>query len=105
MYERIVVALDGSDLAERVLPHVVALAGAFRPTVTLVRAHDPSTAQMAGMASSFLPGTEPLLDPGPAIQAARREAEAYLAGVEARLSGPGSAPRPSCWTDRPPRAS
>jgi nucleotide-binding universal stress UspA family protein len=89
MYERIVVALDGSDLAEQVLSHVAPLAAAFRATVTLVRVHDSSTAQMAGMASAFLPGTGPLLDPGPAIQVARGEAEAYLAGVEARLSAAG----------------
>jgi nucleotide-binding universal stress UspA family protein len=89
LYERIVVPLDGSDLAEQVLPHVAPLAAAFRATVTLVRVHDSSAAQMAGMASAFLPGTGPLLDPGPAIQAARGEAEAYLAGVEARLSAAG----------------
>ena len=38
MYEHILVALDGSPAAEHVLPHVEALATAFRSTVTLVRA-------------------------------------------------------------------
>ena len=38
MYEHILVALDGSDLAERVLPYVTALAEKFGAKVTLTRA-------------------------------------------------------------------
>jgi nucleotide-binding universal stress UspA family protein len=89
VYERIVVALDGSDLAETVLPYVAALAGTFRPSITLVRAYEPPASLMPGMASTFLPGTGPLLDPGPANRAAREEADAYLASVAARLSAAG----------------
>lgn len=36
MYERILVTLDQSDLAERALPHAVALARAFQATIHLV---------------------------------------------------------------------
>ena len=36
MYERILVTLDQSDLAERALPHAVALAKAFKATIHLV---------------------------------------------------------------------
>jgi nucleotide-binding universal stress UspA family protein len=36
MYERILVTLDQSDLAEKALPHAVALAKAFKSTVHLV---------------------------------------------------------------------
>jgi nucleotide-binding universal stress UspA family protein len=89
MYERIVVALDGSELAEKVLPHVTALAEAFRPSVTLVRAYEPPRTLMAGMAASALPGTGPLMDPGPAIRAGRDEADDYLEGIGARLSAAG----------------
>src|SRR5438105_1720893 len=38
MYENILVPLDGSELAEQVLPHVQALAEKFGSTVTLLRA-------------------------------------------------------------------
>jgi nucleotide-binding universal stress UspA family protein len=89
MYERIVVALDGSELAEKVLPHVTALAEAFRPTVTLVRAYEPPRTLMAGMAASALPGTGPMMDPWPAIRAGRDEADKYLEGIAARLSAAG----------------
>jgi nucleotide-binding universal stress UspA family protein len=89
MYERIVVALDGSELAEEVLPHVVGLAGAFRPTVTLVQAYDPPTTVMAGIAAGYTAGPGPLLDPMPAVEAGRREVDAYLAGVAERLSAAG----------------
>ncbi len=38
MYEKILVPLDGSELAERVLPHAQALAEKFGSTVTLLSA-------------------------------------------------------------------
>ena len=41
MYERILVALDGSANAEQILPHVAALGKAFRSQVTLLRATEP----------------------------------------------------------------
>lgn len=41
MYERILVALDGTDVAEQVLPHAAALARAFDSTlILLVRVTD-----------------------------------------------------------------
>jgi nucleotide-binding universal stress UspA family protein len=42
MYEHILVALDGSANAERVLPHVQALASKFGSRVTLLRATTPA---------------------------------------------------------------
>jgi nucleotide-binding universal stress UspA family protein len=104
MYDRIVVALDGSALAEAVLPHVAALAEPFRPTVTLVRAYEPPASLMAGVAASALPGTGPLFDPGPAIQAGREEADAYLDGIAARLAAAGLCTEP-IRVDGPPAAS
>ena len=41
MYERILVPLDGSPMAEQVLPYVSALGKAFGSSVTLYRAFDP----------------------------------------------------------------
>ena len=41
MFERILVALDGSELSEQVIPHVEALAAQFGSTVILLRVHPP----------------------------------------------------------------
>ncbi len=47
MYERILVPLDGSPMAEQVLPYVSALGKAFGSSVTLFRVFDPVPEQMA----------------------------------------------------------
>ena len=41
MFERILAPLDGSTLAELVVPHIAAIAGAFHSEVTLLRVLDP----------------------------------------------------------------
>jgi nucleotide-binding universal stress UspA family protein len=43
MYERILVALDGSELADQVLPHVQALAEAFGSNIVLMWVNAPLT--------------------------------------------------------------
>jgi nucleotide-binding universal stress UspA family protein len=86
VYERIVVALDGSQLAEQILPHIEKLAEVSRPTVTLVRAHEPPVSLVAEIAASLLPGSGPLQDQRAATAA---EVDAYLGRVEARLSAAG----------------
>jgi nucleotide-binding universal stress UspA family protein len=90
MYERIVVALDGSDLAEQVLPYVVKLAEVFRSTVTLVRACEPSASHVVGAAASLLHGAGPPMERGPALPV-DRDVDAYLAGVAAHLCAAGVA--------------
>jgi nucleotide-binding universal stress UspA family protein len=78
MFDHILVPLDGSSLAECVLPHVVALAQAFGSRVTLLRVLERT--QAAGRTLS--------LDPlGWHIRKA--EVEAYLGGVAARLQEVG----------------
>jgi hypothetical protein len=59
---------------------------------------------MAGVVASALPGTGPLLDPGPAIRAGREEADAYLDGVAARLAAAGLCSEP-VRVDGPPTPS
>lgn len=73
-YAHIVVALDGSENAELVLPHVVALAARCASRVTLVQATD----SMA---------TVPLadVDPTPIVDREHAAASAYLTGVAGRL--------------------
>jgi nucleotide-binding universal stress UspA family protein len=93
MFARIVVPLDGSVLAEQVLPHVEALAKQFRSTVTLLRATPPPgllITESAGTLPVGVPGGA-VVDPTPLVDAQRREAAAYLEAVVARLQGQGVA--------------
>lgn len=74
MFERILVPLDGSPLAECVLPHVVALARAFNSQVILLQVLEP----LHG--SALAQAVDPL-----EWQYVKAEAEAYLNGIAARL--------------------
>lgn len=71
---RILVPLDGSSLAECVLPHVVALAGIFGSPIALLRVVEGDRAA----------GSTQAVDPL-SWQIQKTEAEAYLAEVAARL--------------------
>jgi len=76
MFNRILVPLDGSSLAECVLPHTVAVAQAFDSQITLLRVlerpHGPALTQ----------AIDPL-----EWQLIKTEAEAYLNGVANHLQG------------------
>ena len=87
MYERIVVALDGSELAERVLPHVEALAEKFGSAVTLLRATAPRGAIPIDSAAVGVAAVEP----ESLVEAERGEAAEYLGRVAARLRARGLA--------------
>jgi nucleotide-binding universal stress UspA family protein len=91
VYERLLVALDGSPTAERVLEHTEALAKAFGSTVTLFRATVMAETLMA-QSSGGGPGAGdlgPPLDPTPIMEAEREDAIAYLNAVTARLKERG----------------
>jgi nucleotide-binding universal stress UspA family protein len=87
MYEHLLVALDGSPTAERVLEHTEALAKAFGSTVTLFRATVAAEALMAQTSTGgqSVGDIGPLLDPTPILEADRAEAISYLDAVAARL--------------------
>ena len=87
MYEHLLVALDGSPTAERVLEHAEALAKAFGSTVTLFRATVAAEELMAQTAGSgqTVGDVGPMIAPTPILEAEREEAVSYLAGVAARL--------------------
>jgi len=72
MFERIVVGLDGSALAEQVLPHVEGLAERYGSKIVLVRAVSHSAIRSRGR------GDEELTD-----------ATAYLESAAERLRGRG----------------
>src|SRR5438067_8289621 len=90
MYERILVPLDGSQLAEDVLPYVKALAEKFGSTVTLLRVVPPIEAYM--MASMETPIIGQAVTPYPTIdtagieQAEKEAATEYLQKLTANWS-------------------
>lgn len=91
MYEHLLVPLDGSETAEKALPHAEALAGAFHSTIALVRAvvsAETLLAQSAAGAGSVGDMSTPL-DPTPIIEADHAAAAEYLAGISARLQKQG----------------
>ncbi len=77
MYERILVALDGSPIAERVLPYVEELALKFGSAVTLLRAITSAETIMAQSATGVtgMVGTGAIVDPGPIVEAERQDAD------------------------------
>jgi nucleotide-binding universal stress UspA family protein len=87
MYEHLLVALDGSPHAERVLEHTKALAKAFGSTITLLRATVSAEilfAETAG-AGQTVGDISPVMDPTPILEADREAAAEYLESVAARL--------------------
>jgi nucleotide-binding universal stress UspA family protein len=74
VFDRVLVPLDGSPLAECVLPHVVAVAGTFDAQVTLLHVQERS--ETAGRSAPI----DPL-----AWHIGKAEAKAYLDNVAARL--------------------
>ncbi len=78
MFSHILVPLDGSPLAECVLPHTVAIAQAFESRSTLLRVLERSTT------TGRLKSVDPL-----EWQMVKAEVSAYLNGVTARLQEVG----------------
>lgn len=100
IYAHILVALDGSDVAEAVLPHVVVLARAFGSKVTLVRATSPAVLIPESAAGAMTPAG-PMLDPGPLLEAEQQETRVYLEMVAERLRGEGLAVETVCSVGQP----
>jgi nucleotide-binding universal stress UspA family protein len=89
MYEQLLVALDGSPAAERVLEHAEALAAAFGSHVTLLQATVSIEMVLAqeGAGDATTGQIAPTLDPEPVIEADSDSAESYLTSVASRLRG------------------
>lgn len=76
MYKKILAPIDGSARAEKILPHVEEIALRYQASVILLLVIDPAAdISTAGLIA-------PLPDQ---LASVRKEAEAYLNGVEARL--------------------
>jgi len=89
MYEQLLVALDGSPAAERVLEHAEALAATFGSHITLLQATVSVEMVLAqeGAAEVTAGQIAPGLDPEPVIEAQSDSAEASLPGLASRLRG------------------
>jgi len=91
LYEKILVPLDGSELAECVLPHVRAIAAASGTgQVVLLRVVEPLPA-----------GTPPAVDFEVVQKAGVKAAEGYLARIKAQLSKEGLNVEAKVLTGRP----
>jgi nucleotide-binding universal stress UspA family protein len=85
MYNRILIALDGSEVAEQILPHVEALGRALGSTLIVLRATVPPEQIVAGLNAGVVSPAMGIIDPQPIIEAEREEVDGYLAQVAARL--------------------
>jgi nucleotide-binding universal stress UspA family protein len=87
MYEHLLVALDGSPHAEKVIEHAEALASAFHSTITLLRATVSAETLLAQTATAGTALGDPtgLVDPTPILDADREVAVEYLTRVAGRL--------------------
>ena len=89
MFERMLVPLDGSPLAECVLPHVVAMASPLGAKVTLLHVCEP-----LGVDGAVHPFN------GVAWQLKTAEAEAYVEGIASRLREAGLTVESRCREGR-----
>ncbi|MBI4345725.1 MAG: universal stress protein [Elusimicrobia bacterium] len=89
MYRRIVVALDGSALAERVLPDIESLAEAAKAEVVLVTAIASLEMVLAQTSAGDTWVPPPAIDAEKTVDAARRDADASLRSAAERLKSKG----------------
>jgi nucleotide-binding universal stress UspA family protein len=89
MYQRIIVPLDGSVVAEQVLPHVQALAREFSSTVILLRATTPpeEVTPLAAAGPNVVAG--PQLDTTAILEAEVHAASVYLEATATSLRSAG----------------
>jgi len=85
VYRRILVALDGSETAERILPHVTELARCMNADLTLLRVVEPLSAGEAITEAGFLSSNAFLLR--------QLEAKEYLVRIRTRTSRAGVHPQ------------
>jgi len=90
MFEKILLCLDGSELAEQVLPYAAEQASRFNSEVTLLEVVRPSSTFVTPM----MPGADPaapvfVQEDASKVLRDEKEAEAYLARVAQRLRKSG----------------
>jgi nucleotide-binding universal stress UspA family protein len=80
MYKRALVPLDGSAVAEAIIPFILQIAGPLDMAVRLLRVVEP-------IRPMVVEGARPLIVVDPVVR--EREAEEYLARIAAELRGRG----------------
>jgi nucleotide-binding universal stress UspA family protein/CBS domain-containing protein len=104
-YARILVALDGSPLAEQVLPYVEDLAQTYGSIVTLIRAVNQQEAQAAAASSRATTSLAEGRMTAPAVAMVadnpRADAASYLERIEHRLVALGISVERECPEGRP----
>jgi nucleotide-binding universal stress UspA family protein/CBS domain-containing protein len=104
-YARVLVALDGSLLAEQVLPHVEDLALKCGSIVTLLRAVSPQEAHAAAASTRATSGISEGRAAAPAVAGVaenlRADAASYLEEIEHRLIARGITVERECPEGRP----
>jgi nucleotide-binding universal stress UspA family protein len=94
MYERILVPLDGTELAEQALPYAREMATAFKSHLTFLRAISTSEEAFREVAAEPIAVTAPEVTSGVAKNRYESEAEharAYLTRILARFADSGIA--------------
>jgi nucleotide-binding universal stress UspA family protein len=92
MYERILVPLDGSELAEQALPYAREMATKFKSHLTLLRAISTSDEALREVAAEPTAVTAPELTVGVARSMHESQADAartYLRGIAETFDGSG----------------
>jgi nucleotide-binding universal stress UspA family protein/CBS domain-containing protein len=90
-YRRLLVALDGSKFAERILPSILPLADKFESTVTLVQAVAPVKAPALTEVPLAVASDDWTVPATPIADEMRAHAESYLTGVQQVLEARGLA--------------
>ena len=97
MYDRILLPLDGSEVAEAVEPHAMAMAKKFESEVILLQVVTPVSRRVARMApGQVTPATTAQIGVEAAheqVEAEMREATQYLSSVSGRSEAEGVATR------------
>lgn len=98
MFSKILVPLDGSDLAEAILPYATEVAKKFGAQLTLLQVVDPLEKIVAEMMPATIEPTAGVAMAGldiaeEQVQAEHEIANRYLSGVQTRLHGEGLAVR------------
>ena len=76
MYGKILVPLDGSKTAEKILPHVEEYAACFKSKVILIQVIKPAADIVRAGLFTRLPDQ---------LEADKKQAESYLSGIKTRL--------------------
>lgn len=89
MYDKILVPLDGSEFAERVIAQVEPLAEKLGSALVLLQVTTAIEALIAETTPGMSGTGGVVMDPTPIIEAEQASAAAYLDGVAARLRAKG----------------